>query len=152
MGTVNRRGRWLDNTLQWKITPNGVINVFPRGDKDNEYSNSILNSTIPELAVENVELLHLLSNGHPFGRTLTGKYGVSLVHFVKGQDLTGTKKISVYLKDSTIRECLNTIAKSAGDNFYWHMEGLKQRGEWINDEKIDYRLYHVGQTYSRIPK
>ena len=54
----------LDNTLQWKITSNGVINVLPRGDKDNEYSNSILNSIIPELDVENVELLHLLS-GHP---------------------------------------------------------------------------------------
>ena len=142
----------LDSTLQWKITPNGVINVFPRGDKDSEYSNSILNSIIPQLDVENVELLHLLSNGHPFGRTLTGKYGLSLVHFVKGEDLIGTKKISIHLKDATIRECLNAIVKSAGDNFYWHIEGLKQRGEWINGEKIDYRLYHVGQTHSRIPE
>ena len=51
----------LDNTLQWKITSNGVINVFPRGDKDDEYSNSILNFIIPELEVENVELAYLLS-------------------------------------------------------------------------------------------
>ena len=141
----------LDSTLQWKITPNGVINIFPRGDKDNEYSNSILNSIIPELAVENVELLHLLS-GHPFGRTLDEKYGLSLVHFVKGQDLTGTKKISVHLKDATIRECLNTIVKSAGDNFFWYIDGLKRRGEGINGEEIDYRWYWVGQTYSRSPE
>ena len=141
----------LDKALQWKIMPNGVINVFPRGDKDNEYSNSILNSIIPQLDVENVQLLHLLSNGHPFGRTL-GKYGLSWIHFVKGQDLVGTKKISVHLKDATIRECLNAIVKSAGDNFYWHIEGLKQRGEWINGEEIDCRWYWVGQTYSRSPE
>jgi hypothetical protein len=141
----------LDNTLQWKIMPNGVINVFPRGDKDNEYSNSILNSIIPQLDVEDVELVHLLSNGHPFGRTL-GKYGLSWIHFVKGQDLVGTKKISVHLKDATIRECLNAIVKSAGDNFYWHVMGLKQRGKSINGEEIDYRWYWVGQTYSRSPE
>ena len=138
----------LDNTLQWKITPNGVINVFPRGDKDNEYSNSILNSIVPQLDVENVELAHLLSNGHLFGRTL-GKYGLTFVHFVKEQDHTGTKKVSVHLKDATIRECLNAIVKSAGDNFYWHIGGLKQRGKSINGEEIDCRWYWVGQTYSR---
>ena len=138
----------LDNTLQWKIMPNGVINVFPRGDKNNEYINSILNPIIPELDVENVELLHLLS-GHPFGRTLDEKYGLSLVHFVKGQDHIGTKKISVHLKDATIRECLNAIVKSAGDNFFWHIDGLKQRGKWINGEEIDYRWYWVGQTHTR---
>ena len=141
----------LDNTLQWKIMPNGVINVFPRGDKNNEYINSILNPIIPRLDVENVELVHLLYNGHPFGQTL-GKYGLSLVHFVKGQDLTGTKKISVHLKDATIRECLNTIVKSAGDNFFWYIDGLKRRGEGINGEEIDYRWYWVGQTYSRSPE
>jgi hypothetical protein len=141
----------LDKALQWKIMPNGVINVFPRGDKDNEYSNSILNSIIPQLDVEDVELVHLLSNGHPFGRTL-GKYGLSWIHFVKGQDLVGTKKISVHLKDATIRECLNAIVKSAGDNFYWHVMGLKQRGKSINGEEIDYRWYWVGQTYSRSPE
>ncbi len=142
----------LDKALQWKIMPNGVINVFPRGDKDNEYSNSILNAIIPELDVENVELLHLLSNGHPFGRTLTGTYGLSWVHLVIGRDHVGTKKISVHLKDATIRECLNAIVKSAGDNFYWHIEGLKRRGEWINGEDIDYRWYQIGQTLSRIPE
>ena len=141
----------LDNTLQWKITSNGVINVLPRGDKDNEYSNSILNSIIPELDVENVELLHLLS-GHPFGRALDGKYGLSWVHFVKGQDLTGTKKISVHLKAATIREGLNAIVKSAGDNFYWHIGNLKHRGKLINGEKIDYRWYWIGQTYSQSPE
>ena len=141
----------LDKALQWKIMPNGVINVFPRGDKDNEYSNSILNPIIPRLDVENVELVHLLSNGHPFGRTL-GKYGLSWIHFVKGQDLVGTKKISVHLKDATIRECLNAIVKSAGDNFYWHVIGLKQRGKSINDEEIDCRWYWVGQKHSRIPE
>jgi hypothetical protein len=141
----------LDKALQWKIMPNGVINVFPRGDKDNEYSNSILNPIILRLDVENVELVHLLSNGHPFGRTL-GKYGLSWIHFVKGQDLVGTKKISVHLKDATIRECLNAIVKSAGDNFYWHVMGLKQRGKSINGEEIDYRWYWVGQTYSRSPE
>ena len=141
----------LDNTFQWKITSNGVINVFPRGNKDNEYSNSILNPVIPELDVENVELLHLLSNEHPFGRML-GKYGLSLVHFVKGQDPIGTKKISVHLKDATIRECLNVIVKSAGDNFYWHIGDLKHRGKGINGEEIDYRWYWIGQTYSRSPE
>ena len=138
----------LDDTLQWKIISNGVINVFPRGGKDNEYSNSVLNSIIPELEVENVELLHLLSNGHPFGRMLE-KYGLSLVHFIKGQDLIGTKKISVHLKDATIRECFNAIVKSAGDNFYWHIGDLKQREKSINGEEIDYRWYWIGQTYSR---
>ena len=143
----------LDDTLQWKITPNGVINVFPRGDKDNEYSNSILNSIIPRLDVENVELLHLLSNGHPFGQMLTRKYGLTLVHFVKGQDHTGTKKISVHLKDATIREYLNAVVKSAGDNFYWHVMGLKRRGKSINGEETDYyRFYQIGQTYSRNPE
>ena len=141
----------LDNTLQWKIMPNGVINVFPRGDKNNEYINSILNPIIPRLDVENVELVHLLSNGQPFGRTL-GKYGLSWVHFVKGQDLVGTKKISVHLKDATIRECLNAVVKSVGDNFYWHVMGLIQRGKSINGEEIDYRWYGVGQTYSRSPE
>ena len=114
----------LDKALQWKIMPNGVINVFPRGDKDNEYSNSILNSIIPQLDVENVELAYLLFNGHPFGRTL-GKYGLTFVQFVRAQDRTGTKKVSVHLKDATIRECLNAIVKSAGDNFFWHVDGLK---------------------------
>ena len=143
----------LDKALQWKITPNGVINVFPRGDKDNEYSNSILNSIIPELDVENVELLHLLSNGHPFGRALNWKYGLSWVHLVIGQDHVGTKKISVHLKDATIGECLNAIVKSAGDNFYWYIEGLKRRGEEINGEETDYyRFYQIGQTLSRIPE
>ena len=142
----------LDDTLQWKIMPNGVINVFLQGDKDNEYSNSILNPIIPRLDVENVELVHLLSNGHPFGRTL-GKYGLSWIHFVKGQDLVGTKKISVHLKDATIRECLNAIVKSAGDNFYWHVMGLKRRGKSINGEETDYyRFYQIGQTYSRNPE
>ena len=140
----------LDNSLQWKITPNGVINVFPRGDKDDEYSNSILNPIITELDVENVELAYLLSNAHPFGRTL-GKYGLSWVHFVKGQDLVGTKKVSVHLKDATLRECLNAIVKSAGDNFYWHIAGLKQRGTGINGEEVNHRWYWVGQTYSRSP-
>ena len=138
----------LDDTLQWKITSNGVINVFPRGDKDDEYSNSILNSIIPELEVENVELAYLLSN-HPFGRTLR-EYGLSLVQFIRGQNYTGTKKVSVHLKDATIRECLNAIVKSAGNNFYWHIAGLKQRG--INGEEIDHRWYWVGQTYSRSPE
>ena len=138
----------LDNTLQWKITPNGVINVFPRGNKDDEYSNSILNAIIPRLDVENVELAYLLSNAHPFGRAL-GKYGLSLVQFIRGQDHTGTKKVSVHLKDATIRECLNAIVKSAGDNFYWHVMGLKQRGKGINGEEIDHRWYWVGQTHSR---
>lgn len=141
----------LDNTLQWKVTSNGAINVFPRGDKDNEYSNSILNSIIPRLEVENIELAYLLSNAHPFGRTL-GKYGLSWVHFIKGQDRTGTKKVSVHLKDVTLRECLNAIVKSAGDNFYWHIADLKQRGKGINGEEIDHRWYWVGQTHSRSPK
>ena len=141
----------LDKALQWKIMPNGVINVFPRGNKDNEYSDSILNPIIPQLDVENVELVHLLSNAHPFGRTL-GKYGLSWVHFVKGQDFVGTKKVSVHLKDATIRECLNAIVKSAGDNFYWHVMGLKQRGKWINGEEMDCRWYWVGQMYSRSPE
>ena len=141
----------LDKALQWKIMPNGVINVFPRGDKDNEYSNSILNSIIPQLDVENVELAYLLFNGHPFGRTL-GKYGLTFVQFVRAQDRTGTKKVSVHLKDATIRECLNAIVKSAGDNFYWHVMGLKQRGKWINGEEIDCRWYSVGQTHSRSPE
>ena len=141
----------LDDTLQWKITPNGVINVFPRGNKDNEYSNSILNSIIPELEVENVELAYLLSNAHPFGRTLA-RYGLSLVQFIRGQDHTGTRKVSVHLNDATIRECLNAIVKSAGDNFYWHVMGLKQRGKWINGEEMDCRWYWVGQTYSRSPE
>ena len=141
----------LDDTLQWKISPNGVINVFPRGDKDDEYSNSILNPIIPELDVENVELAYLLSNAHPFGRAL-GTYGLSWVHFVKGQDFVGTKKISVHLKDATIRECLNAIVKSAGDNFYWHIGDLKHREKEINGEEIDYRWYWIGQTYSRSPE
>lgn len=138
----------LDDTFQWKIIPNGVINVLPRGDKDSEYSNSILNPIIAELDVENVELLHLLSNGHPFGQRLE-KHGLSLVHFIKGQDLIGTKKISVHLKSATIRECLNAIVKSAGDNFYWHIGDLKHRGKWINGEEINYRWYWIGRTYSR---
>ena len=141
----------LDHSLQWKITPNGVINVFPRGDKDDEYGNSILNSIIPELEVENIELSYLLSNAHPFGRTL-GRYGLSLVQFIRGQDHTGTKKVSVHLKDVTLRECLNAIVKSAGENFYWHIAGLKQRGKGINGEEIDHRWYWVGQTHSRSPK
>lgn len=142
----------LDKALQWKIMPNGVINVFPRGDKDNEYSNSILNSIIPELAVENVELAYLLS-GHPFGRTLDEKYGLAWVHIVIGRDHIGTKKVSAHLKDATVRECLNAIVKSAGDNFYWHIEGLKRRGEGINSEKTDYyRFFQIGQTGSRIPE
>ena len=132
--------------------PDGVINVFPRGDENNEYSNSILNPVIPQLDVKNIELAYLLSNAHPFGRLLTGKYGLSFVHLVMGRDLTGTKKVSVHLKDATIRECLNAIVKSAGDNFYWHIEGLKRRGEWMNGEEIDYRFYWVGQTYSRSPE
>lgn len=141
----------LDDTFQWKITPNGVINVLPRGDKDDEYSNSILNSIITELDVENVELLHLLSNGHPFGRMLK-KYGLSLVHFIKTQDLMGTKKISVHLRDATIRECFNAIVKSAGDNFYWHIGDLKHRGKWKNGKEFNYRWYWIGQTYSRSPE
>ncbi len=140
----------LDNSLQWKITSNGVINVFPRGNKDDEYSNSILNSIISELEVENVELAYLLSNAHLFGRTL-GRYGLSLVQFIRGQDHTGTKKVSVHLKDATLRECLNAIVKSAGDNFYWHVMGLKQRGKSINGEEIDHRWYWVEQTHSRSP-
>ena len=37
----------LDQTLQWKISPNGVINVSPQGGESNESgSNSILNNTI----------------------------------------------------------------------------------------------------------
>lgn len=142
----------LDNTLQWTISPNGVINVFPRRDKDDEYSNLILNSIIPQLDVENVELAYLLSNGHPFGRILTRQYGLTFVQFIRGQDRTGKKKVSVHLKDATIRECLNAIVKSAGDNFYWHIDSLKQRGEWINGKEIDHRWYWVGQTHSRSPE
>lgn len=142
----------LDNTLQWKITPNGVINVFPRGDKDKEYSNSILNPIIPKLEIENVKLTHLLSNAHPFGRMLTRKYGLTFVQFVRARDPVGKKKISVRLKDATIRECLNAIVKSAGDNFYWHIGDLKQREKLINGEEIDYRWYWIGQTYSRSPE
>ena len=136
----------LDQTLQWNISPNGVINVFPRGGENSEpYSNSILNDIIPELDVENVKLAYLLSNAHPFGRMLTGTYGLSFGHLVLGQDRTGTKEVSVSLRKATIRECLNAIVKSAGDAFYWHVESLRRRDEWIHGKEIDYRFYWVGQ-------
>ena len=92
-----------------------------------------------------VELVYLLSNAHPFGRMLTGTYGLSFVYLPSEQDRTATKEVSVSLRKATIRECLNAIVKSAGDTFYWHIHSLRQRGKWIHGKEIEFRFYWVGQ-------
>ncbi len=131
----------------WDISPNGVINVLPRGKKDNKYSQSILNHIIPRLDIENVEIQVLFSGAHPFGRMLLEKYHIGYISLVIGKNTVGPTKVSVHLKNATIRECLNAIVKAAGDNFYWRLNGWRRAGEH-KGKKIKFRFLCIGISKS----
>ena len=139
----------LDPGYQWNVYDEKFVSFEPRTKKLGGTEKSVLD-TLVSVEATNVPLSVLLSPAHPFGRELFYQHGLGFAVIVLGVDPEFHKiRISVQLRNVTLREAFNQIAAEAesvtGDLFCWSITGRKIEGRDQNGKLVTTRDFYFNR-------
>ena len=117
----------MDSTYFWEYSRDGLLNVLPRSTTLGTYDNSTLNWVMSGFKIMTSSVQFICSPDFPYGISLK-QYGMN-IDWEKSTTSTNiaTRLLTINLPPATGRDGLNSIVKSSGRNYLWHLYWKNQK-------------------------